>query len=104
MSSSQAFMLKYNSSYKILSAHPWSMSVCHAEGLRHVSSPWLFSLRNTKCALHAHHAPVLSDRMVCTMPSSSLRLDVRADGGVSVSAWYMRRSLLINRNACMRTA
>lgn len=42
----------------------------------------------------------MSDRMVCTMPSSSLRLDVRAAAGVSLAAWYMPRSLLMKRNAC----
>lgn len=65
---------------------------------------WKDSTQDTLHALHAQDPPVLSDRMVCTMPSSSLRLDVRADGGVSVSAWYMRRSLFMNRNACMRSA
>jgi len=33
-----------------------------------------------------------------------LRLDVRAAAGVSVAAWYMPRSRLMKRNACVRRA
>mmetsp|Transcript_7012 Transcript_7012/g.17725 ORF Transcript_7012/g.17725 Transcript_7012/m.17725 type:complete len:470 (-) Transcript_7012:1003-2412(-) len=36
--------------------------------------------------------PVLSEKTCCTMPSSSLRLEVRASMGRSVGAWYMSRS------------
>ena len=37
--------------------------------------------------------PVLSLSTVCTIPSSSFRLLVRARAGVSLSAWYIPRSL-----------
>ena len=36
--------------------------------------------------------PVLSDKTVCTIPSSSFKLLVRAFIGVSVSSWYIFRS------------
>ena len=45
--------------------------------------------------------PVLSDSTVCTIPSSSFKLDVRARIGVSVAAWYSARSRLMNTVACM---
>jgi hypothetical protein len=47
--------------------------------------------------------PVLSDRMVLTMPSSSFRLEVLARAGVSVSSWYIAWSLLMNTSACTGT-
>ena len=40
--------------------------------------------------------PVLSESTVWTMPSSSLRLLVRARNGVSVSSWYICLSLFRN--------
>ena len=44
--------------------------------------------------------PVLSVRTVLTMPSSSLRLDVRATAGVSLSGWYIARSRPMKTKAC----
>lgn len=50
--------------------------------------------------MDSHDSPVLSEKMYCTWPSSSFRLDVRANAGVSDSALYIERSLLIKRVAC----
>jgi len=50
--------------------------------------------------MNSHDSPVLSEKMYCTWPSSSFRLDVRANAGVSDSALYIERSLFIKRVAC----
>mmetsp|Transcript_7346 Transcript_7346/g.13916 ORF Transcript_7346/g.13916 Transcript_7346/m.13916 type:complete len:201 (-) Transcript_7346:1084-1686(-) len=52
--------------------------------------PWPYNvpaMEHLKNSITLHvSVPVLSERMVCTCPSSSFRLDVRAIAGVSVAA------------------